>query len=152
MERNKAATMFNNIAHEYDFLNGLLSMRIDRIWRRRLRKMLDTSDAVYILDVATGTGDLAIECAKSRKTRIITGVDISEKMLEKGREKIAKKHLSDRIDLRYGESENLNFESDTFDATVVGFGVRNFENPEKGLKEIHRVTKPSGKVFILDFS
>jgi demethylmenaquinone methyltransferase/2-methoxy-6-polyprenyl-1,4-benzoquinol methylase len=152
MEKNKVAEMFNNIASEYDFLNSLLSMRIDRIWRRKLRKMLDASNAVFILDVATGTGDIAIECAKNKKIRNIIGVDISEKMLEKGREKIEKKHLGNCINLQYGDSENLNFEPDTFDAAVVGFGVRNFENLEKGLKEMHRVIKPSGKVFILDFS
>jgi demethylmenaquinone methyltransferase/2-methoxy-6-polyprenyl-1,4-benzoquinol methylase len=152
MEKIKVAEMFDNIAPEYDFLNRLLSLRIDRVWRRKLRKMLDAADAAIILDVATGTADLAIECAKNKKVRRITGVDISEKMLEKGRKKIEKKHLDDRIDLRYGDSENLEFESNTFDATIVGFGVRNFENLEKGLKEMYRVTKPAGKVFILDFS
>ncbi|MDR1886452.1 MAG: bifunctional demethylmenaquinone methyltransferase/2-methoxy-6-polyprenyl-1,4-benzoquinol methylase UbiE [Prevotellaceae bacterium] len=154
MEKNKVAEMFNSIAPGYDFLNRLLSMGIDRIWRRKLRKMLDVSNPVVILDVATGTGDLAIECVQNgkKKTRKITGIDISEKMLEKGREKIRKKNLADCIELRYGDSENLDFEPDTFDAVVVGFGVRNFENPEKGLLEMHRVTKPAGKVFILDFS
>jgi demethylmenaquinone methyltransferase/2-methoxy-6-polyprenyl-1,4-benzoquinol methylase len=153
MEKSKVAEMFNNIAHGYDFLNRTLSLGTDRIWRRKLRKMLDIDDPDVILDVATGTGDLAVECAKSKKKiRKITGVDISEKMLEKGREKIKRKHLDDSIDLRYGDSENLEFESNSFDAVVVGFGVRNFENLEKGLREMHRVTKPSGNVFILDFS
>jgi demethylmenaquinone methyltransferase/2-methoxy-6-polyprenyl-1,4-benzoquinol methylase len=152
MEKNKVAEMFNSIASGYDFLNRLLSLGTDRIWRRKLRKMLDASGAVCILDVATGTGDLAIECAKTKTVRKITGVDISEKMLEKARTKIERKHLDNCINLRYGDSENLEFESVTFDATVVGFGVRNFENLEKGLMEMHRVTKPSGKVFILDFS
>jgi demethylmenaquinone methyltransferase/2-methoxy-6-polyprenyl-1,4-benzoquinol methylase len=154
MEKNKVAEMFNSIASGYDFLNRTLSLGTDRIWRRKLRKMLDVANPAVILDVATGTGDLAIECAKSKntKTRKITGIDISEKMLEKGREKIKRKHLGDCIDLRYGDSENLEFDSNTFDAVVVGFGVRNFENLEKGLNEMHRVTKPSGKVFILDFS
>ncbi|MDR1593328.1 MAG: bifunctional demethylmenaquinone methyltransferase/2-methoxy-6-polyprenyl-1,4-benzoquinol methylase UbiE [Prevotellaceae bacterium] len=152
MEKSKVAEMFNNIAPGYDFLNRTLSLGTDRIWRRKLRKMLDVANPAVVLDVATGTGDLAIECAKKRKSREIIGVDISEKMLEKGREKIERKHLGDRIDLRYGDSENLEFESNTFDAVVVGFGVRNFENLERGLREMHRVTKPSGNVFILDFS
>ncbi|MDR1581710.1 MAG: bifunctional demethylmenaquinone methyltransferase/2-methoxy-6-polyprenyl-1,4-benzoquinol methylase UbiE [Prevotellaceae bacterium] len=154
MEKNKVAEMFNNIASGYDFLNRTLSLGIDKIWRRKLRKKLDAFDPAVILDIATGTADLAIECAKSKKhtSRKITGIDISEKMLEKGREKIEKKHLDDRIVLQYGDSENMEFDSNTFDAVVVGFGVRNFENLEKGLKEIYRVTKHSGKVFILDFS
>jgi demethylmenaquinone methyltransferase/2-methoxy-6-polyprenyl-1,4-benzoquinol methylase len=151
MEKNKVSEMFNSIAPEYDFLNKTLSLGTDRIWRRKLRKMLDVYKPALILDVATGTGDLAIECTKSGN-RKITGVDISEKMLEKGREKIQKKELANCIDLRYGDSENLEFESNTFDAVIVGFGVRNFENLEKGLREMHRVTKPSGNVFILDFS
>jgi demethylmenaquinone methyltransferase/2-methoxy-6-polyprenyl-1,4-benzoquinol methylase len=152
MEKNKVSEMFDSIAPEYDFLNKTLSLGTDRIWRRKLRKMLDACNPAVILDVATGTGDLAIECIKNRKNRKIIGVDISEKMLEKGREKIEKKNLADCIDLRYGDSENLEFESNTFDAVIVGFGVRNFENLEKGFLEMHRVTKPSGKVFILDFS
>ncbi|MDR1169328.1 MAG: bifunctional demethylmenaquinone methyltransferase/2-methoxy-6-polyprenyl-1,4-benzoquinol methylase UbiE [Prevotellaceae bacterium] len=154
MEKSKVAEMFDSIAPGYDFLNRTLSFGIDRIWRRKLRKMLDAASPDIILDVATGTGDLAIECAGNgrKKMRKITGIDISGKMLEKGREKIAKKHLAHCIDLRYGDSENLEFESNTFDAVIVGFGVRNFENLEKGLTEMHRVTKPSGKVFILDFS
>jgi demethylmenaquinone methyltransferase/2-methoxy-6-polyprenyl-1,4-benzoquinol methylase len=154
MDKRKVAEMFDGIASEYDFLNRLLSFGIDRIWRRQLRKMLDMSEAVMVLDVATGTGDLAIECVKNTRTkkRKIIGVDISEKMLEKGRTKIVRKHLADRIDLRYGDSENLDFDTDAFDATIVGFGVRNFENLDAGLKEIHRVTKIGGCVFILDFS
>jgi demethylmenaquinone methyltransferase/2-methoxy-6-polyprenyl-1,4-benzoquinol methylase len=154
MEKSKVAEMFNSIAHGYDFLNRTLSLGTDRIWRRKLGKMLDVYNPVFILDVATGTGDLAIECTKgkNRKNRKITGIDISEKMLEKGREKIERKNLAGCIDLRYGDSENMEFESNTFDAVIVGFGVRNFENLEKGLREMHRVTKPSGRVFILDFS
>jgi demethylmenaquinone methyltransferase/2-methoxy-6-polyprenyl-1,4-benzoquinol methylase len=152
MKKIKVAEMFDSIAPEYDFLNRLLSLRIDRVWRRNLRKMLDAEDPVFILDVATGTADLAVECVKNKKSRKIIGVDISEKMLEEGRKKIERKHLVNCIELRYGDSENLDFESNTFDAAIVGFGVRNFENPEKGLKEMFRVTKPKGKVFILDFS
>ncbi|MDR1339653.1 MAG: bifunctional demethylmenaquinone methyltransferase/2-methoxy-6-polyprenyl-1,4-benzoquinol methylase UbiE [Prevotellaceae bacterium] len=151
MEKTKVSEMFDSIAPGYDFLNRTLSFGTDRIWRRKLRKMLDVYNPSLILDVATGTGDLAIECTKNGK-RKITGIDISEKMLEKGREKIEKKNLANCIDLRYGDSENLEFESNTFDAVIVGFGVRNFENLEKGLREMNRVTKPSGKVFILDFS
>jgi demethylmenaquinone methyltransferase/2-methoxy-6-polyprenyl-1,4-benzoquinol methylase len=154
MEKSKVAEMFDNIAPGYDFLNRTLSLGTDRIWRRKLRKMIEIDDPVVVLDIATGTADLAIECVKSKKNKFrkVTGVDISEKMLDKGREKIERKHLGNRIDLRYGDSENLEFESNTFDAVVVGFGVRNFENLDKGLSEMHRVTKPSGKVFILDFS
>jgi demethylmenaquinone methyltransferase/2-methoxy-6-polyprenyl-1,4-benzoquinol methylase len=153
MEKSKVEEMFNSIASGYDFLNRTLSLGIDRIWRRRLRKMLDAQNHAIILDVATGTGDLAIECAGyKRNFRKIIGVDISGKMLEKGREKVERKQLGDRIDLRYGDSEKLEFESNTFDAVIVGFGVRNFENLEKGLREMHRVTKPKGNVFILEFS
>ncbi|MDR2423323.1 MAG: bifunctional demethylmenaquinone methyltransferase/2-methoxy-6-polyprenyl-1,4-benzoquinol methylase UbiE [Prevotellaceae bacterium] len=151
MEKEKVAEMFDSIAPKYDFLNRLLSFGIDRRWRRRLRKMLDAEQPSVVLDIATGTGDLAIECVrKSEKT--VTGIDISEKMLAEGRRKIAAKQLDKQINLLYGDCENLDFKSDTFDAVVVGFGVRNLENLEKGLKEIHRVTKPAGKVFILDFA
>ncbi|MDR1897374.1 MAG: bifunctional demethylmenaquinone methyltransferase/2-methoxy-6-polyprenyl-1,4-benzoquinol methylase UbiE [Prevotellaceae bacterium] len=151
MEKEKVAEMFDNIACEYDFLNGLLSLGIDKLWRRRLRKMLDAAAPAVVLDVATGTGDIAIECIKKHKKKI-TGVDISEKMLAEGRKKIESENLGNYIDLQYGDSENLEYESNSFDAVTAGFGVRNFENLEQGLREIHRVIKPSGKVFILDFS
>lgn len=151
METKKVAEMFDNIAPGYDLLNRVLSLGIDRCWRKKLRKMLDKDKPSLVLDIATGTGDLAIECIKKQKKQII-GVDISEKMLEEGRKKIEKLNLSEYIKLEYGDSENLQFESGKFDAVIVGFGVRNFETLEKGLAEMYRVTKPGGKVFILDFS
>lgn len=151
MKKEKVAEMFDSIAPKYDFLNRMLSFGIDRMWRRKLRKMLDSAHPLVVLDIATGTGDLAIECVrKSEKT--IIGIDISEKMLAHGRRKIAEKKLDNQIKLLYGDCENLEFKSHTFDAVVAGFGIRNLENLEKGLKEIHRVTKPAGKVFILDFA
>jgi len=143
--------MFDNIAPAYDFLNRLLSLNIDKCWRKQLRKLLDKSNSETVLDVATGTGDLAIECARNKKRKII-GIDIAEKMLAEGRKKIEKKKLQAYIELKYGDGENIDFETNTFDSVIVGFGVRNFENLEKGLSEMHRVTKPNGKVFILDFS
>ncbi|MDR0559240.1 MAG: bifunctional demethylmenaquinone methyltransferase/2-methoxy-6-polyprenyl-1,4-benzoquinol methylase UbiE [Prevotellaceae bacterium] len=151
MRKEKTAEMFNSIASKYDFLNSLFSLRIDKLWRRKLRKMLDCANPAVVLDVATGTADLAIECVKKKKKKII-GIDISNEMLELGRKKIEKKNLCDHIELLYGDSENLNFESSVFDAVTIAFGLRNFENREKALREIHRVTKPSGKLFILDFS
>ncbi len=142
--------MFNSIAHRYDYLNHFLSMGIDRLWRRKLRKRLSVYKPEKILDVATGTGDLAIELAKLKPRQII-GVDIAETMLEMGDKKIIKKNLQHMIQLQQGDSEDLPFENDTFDAAVISYGVRNFETPLKGLKEIHRVLKPGGVILILEF-
>jgi len=145
------ATMFDNIAHRYDFLNRSLSMGIDIIWRKKAIAQLKEIQPKSILDVATGTGDFALE-AMSLKPEKITGVDISVGMLELGKEKIAKKNLSETIEMVVGDSENLPFEDNTYDAATVAFGVRNFENLQKGLTDINRVLSPGGKLVVLELS
>lgn len=147
-KKEQVATMFNNVACTYDFLNHFFSMGIDKLWRRRLVKLIGLSHPKSILDVATGTADLAIAETRLQPEKII-GIDISEKMLEVGRTKI-KPYPS--IELQLGDSEQLQFPDNTFDAVSVSFGVRNFENVPKGLAEMRRVVKPGGKVFILEFS
>lgn len=143
--------MFNNISRRYDFLNHFLSLGIDIIWRKKAVKELKALQPKQILDIATGTGDFAIE-ALSLKPDKITGVDISEGMLAIGRQKITKMKLDDKIELQMGDSEKLLFDDNTFDAVIVAFGVRNFENLEKGLADMCRVLKPGGKVVVLEFS
>lgn len=150
-KKQQVATMFNNISGKYDFLNHFLSMGIDKVWRKKAVKLLESVQPRQILDIATGTGDFAIEALKLNPEKV-TGVDISEGMLEVGRKKLGKKGLNDKIELLSGDSENLQFETNTFDAITVGFGVRNFENLEKGLAEMLRVLKPGGKAVILEFS
>lgn len=143
--------MFDNISPKYDFLNHLLSANIDKIWRRKAIKKLQQSNPRSIIDIATGTGDFAISATKITGSKI-TGIDISEGMLEVGRRKIQKKGLSDRIEFLKADSENLPFLDNTFDAAIVGFGVRNFENLEKGLTEINRILKPGGIFIVLEFA
>lgn len=147
-KKQQVATMFNNVAGTYDFLNHFFSVGIDKLWRRKLVKLIGKTKPKMILDVATGTADLAIAETRLNPTKII-GVDISEKMLDVGREKIKSYPC---IELQLGDSENLQFPENTFDAVSVSFGVRNFENVPAGLSEMRRVLKPSGKVFILEFS
>lgn len=144
--------MFNNISGTYDFLNHFMSLGIDVIWRKKAIKELINEKPAYILDVATGTGDFAFEAIKILKPRKITGVDISEGMLGIAREKIIKRKLQDTFDVRLGDSEKLLFDNDTFDAVTVAFGVRNFEDLEKGLSDMLRVLKPGAKAVILEFS
>jgi demethylmenaquinone methyltransferase/2-methoxy-6-polyprenyl-1,4-benzoquinol methylase len=143
--------MFDNISHRYDFLNHFLSMGIDRAWRRKAIKLLRETKPRHILDVATGTGDFALQALVLSPEKI-TGVDISEGMLEVGRRKVRERQLEHLIELQRGDSENLPFEENKFDAVTVAFGVRNFENLERGLREIYRVLKPGGKVVVLEFS
>lgn len=150
-KKQQVAEMFDNISPKYDLLNRTLSMGIDVLWRKKAIKMLKAENPQLILDVATGTADLALE-ALSLKPQKIVGVDISEGMLDVGRQKIAKLNLQDKIELAYGDSENLDFPDNTFDAVMVSFGVRNFENLEKGLASIFRVLKPEGQVMVLEFS
>jgi demethylmenaquinone methyltransferase/2-methoxy-6-polyprenyl-1,4-benzoquinol methylase len=145
------ATMFDNIAHRYDFLNRSLSMGIDIIWRKKAIAQLKEIQPKAILDVATGTGDFALE-AMSLNPDKITGVDISVGMLDLGKVKIAKKNLSDKIEMVVGDSENLPFADNTYDAATVAFGVRNFENLQKGLTDINRVLRPGGKLVVLELS
>lgn len=150
-KKEQVEQMFDNISHKYDFLNHFLSLGIDNIWRKKCVNKLKAVNPKNILDVATGTGDLALACLKLNPDSV-TGLDLSAGMLEKGREKMKRKGVDDIIKLQKGDSENLPFENDSFDATVVAFGVRNFENLEKGLSEINRVIHKGGMVSILEFS
>jgi demethylmenaquinone methyltransferase/2-methoxy-6-polyprenyl-1,4-benzoquinol methylase len=143
--------MFDSIAGRYDFLNHFLSMGIDRGWRRKLVRLMAEQKPAHILDLATGTADLAIEAMKAYPEHI-TGIDISGEMLAIGAEKVRKLGLSQKISLVKADSENLPFEADTFDAAMVAFGVRNYEDLPKGLSEMYRVLKPGARAFILEFS
>ena len=150
-KKDQVATMFDNISPTYDFLNHFLSLGIDNIWRRNaVRKLRDIAPK-HILDIATGTGDFAIAALKVNPEKV-TGIDISTGMLDMGREKMRKKGLDDRIELLEGDSESIQFEDNKFDAIIVAFGVRNFENLEQGLGEMLRVLRPGGKAVILEFS
>ncbi|HEU4719587.1 MAG TPA: bifunctional demethylmenaquinone methyltransferase/2-methoxy-6-polyprenyl-1,4-benzoquinol methylase UbiE [Bacteroidia bacterium] len=151
-KKEQVAEMFDNIAHRYDFLNQLLSLGIHKGWRKKAVRKLEEIHPLTILDVACGTGDFAIESFKRLQPEKVTGVDISEGMMKIGREKLEAKKLSGKISLVYGDSENLPFAENSFDAATVGFGVRNFENLEKGLAGIFRVLKPGGKLVVLEFS
>jgi len=150
-KKEQVATMFNNISKKYDFLNHFLSLGIDILWRKKAIKLLKPHQPKVMLDIATGTGDFALEALSLKPTKII-GIDISEGMLAVGKDKIKAKGVDSIIDLQLGDSENLPFDNDYFDAYTVGFGVRNFENLEKGLTEMLRVLKPNGKAVILEFS
>ncbi|WP_321997109.1 bifunctional demethylmenaquinone methyltransferase/2-methoxy-6-polyprenyl-1,4-benzoquinol methylase UbiE [Draconibacterium orientale] len=150
-KKGQVEEMFDNISHRYDFLNHVLSLNIDKIWRRKTIKKLRPYQPASILDIATGTGDFAVAALKLGNVKV-TGIDISEGMLNVGREKIKAKKLEDKIRFQKADSENLPFDDGAFDAAIVGFGVRNFENLEKGLSEIKRVLKPGGVFFVLEFS
>lgn len=150
-KKEEVALMFNSISSKYDFLNHFLSLGIDRLWREKAVKQLISLKPKKILDIATGTGDFAIACMKLNPDEII-GLDISAGMLEVGKEKMKNKKLDHVIKMYLGDSENIPFEDNYFDAITVGFGVRNFENLENGLSEMLRVLKPNGKAIILEFS
>ncbi len=152
MSDSPIAAMFDRISPSYDRLNHLLSINIDKVWRRRTAKAVSKNHPKTILDLATGTADLAIALAKRNPQAHIIGTDISEKMLEIGQAKIAKEKLENQIELRLGDATALPFEDNSFDTVTVAFGVRNFENMKQGLSEIHRVLKPNGQAFILEFS
>ncbi len=151
-KKEQVAQMFNNISGTYDFLNHFLSLGIDIIWRKKAIQELKALKPQKMLDVATGTGDFAFEALKILKPAQIIGVDISEGMLEVARKKIEERKVGEVFQVQLGDSEGLLFEADTFDALTVAFGVRNYENLEKGLTDMHRVLKPGGKVVILEFS
>ncbi|WP_113639102.1 bifunctional demethylmenaquinone methyltransferase/2-methoxy-6-polyprenyl-1,4-benzoquinol methylase UbiE [Nubsella zeaxanthinifaciens] len=151
-KKEQVASMFNNISGTYDFLNHFLSLGIDIIWRKKAIKELLKDQPQKILDVATGTGDFAFESIKILRPRQIIGVDISAGMLEVAKKKINERNLSQVFSVQLGDSEGLHFEDNTFDAITVAFGVRNYENLEKGLTDMLRVLKPGGKVVILEFS
>lgn len=153
MSEQRAVTeMFDDISPRYDFLNHLLSFNIDRSWRRKTSKFVAMRHPTAILDVATGTADLAIRLAYDNPSATITGVDLSEKMLEVGRKKIEQKHLIKRIHLTTADAASLPFPDDSFDAVTVAFGVRNYEDLGKGLQEMVRVGKDNGTIAILEFS
>jgi demethylmenaquinone methyltransferase/2-methoxy-6-polyprenyl-1,4-benzoquinol methylase len=151
-KKKQVEIMFDKIAFRYDFLNRFLSGGIDVIWRKKAIMQLASMQPKNILDVATGTADFALTSYKILNPEKITGIDISEGMLELGRKKIAKLNLSSKIELLNGDSEAIFFSDNSFDAVTVAFGVRNFENLEKGLSEIYRVLKPRGKLVVLEFS
>lgn len=151
-KKEQVAKMFNNISGTYDFLNHFLSLGIDIIWRKKAIKELLADRPKLILDVATGTGDFAFEAISTLKPDNIIGVDISRGMLDVAEQKIKKRGLSHIFEVRLGDSERLLFEDNTFDAVTVAYGVRNFENLEKGLSDIYRVLKPGAKAVILEFS
>ncbi|MFH1004005.1 MAG: bifunctional demethylmenaquinone methyltransferase/2-methoxy-6-polyprenyl-1,4-benzoquinol methylase UbiE [Bacteroidota bacterium] len=149
------AEMFNVIAFRYDLLNQLLSFGIHKHWRKKAIQLLSPfvihHSSSVILDVATGTADFAIDACSINPKKVI-GIDIAEDMLKLGKEKIKKKNLSEKIELMLADSENLPFQTNSFDAATVGFGVRNFKNLEKGLSEIHRTLKYGGVLAVLEFS
>jgi len=151
-KKEQVRKMFNSIAGKYDFLNHFLSLGIDHYWRMVLVNMLKKRGPKQVLDIATGTGDLAISIAKRIPEAKIIGADISEKMLEIGMKKVKKKKLEQRIQIELGDSEELKYNDGFFDAVTVAFGVRNYEDLDLGLKEMYRVTKDKGSVYILEFS
>lgn len=150
-KKEQVEEMFDNIAHRYDFLNHLLSLGIDIIWRKKAVKYIGSIQPKKILDVASGTGDFAFE-ALSLHPKKVTGFDLSEGMMKYGREKATKLGVSNVVEFVKGDSEKMPFADNSFDAITVGFGVRNFENLEIGLKEMHRVLRSGGKVAILEAS
>lgn len=151
-KKEQVAEMFNNIAGHYDFLNHFLSMGIDRTWRKKAIKVVQSAKPKRILDVATGTGDLAIAAAKAVPDATITGADIAREMLEEGKKKISNQQLSPRIEMMQADSEHLPFGDAQYDAVMCAYGVRNFEHLEAGLAEMQRVMKPGGQLAILEFS
>lgn len=150
-KKEQVRDMFNTIAKEYDGLNRVISLGIDVKWRKKVVKLVQQQNPDTILDIATGTGDLAINLAITSAQKIV-GLDISPGMLKVGQRKVEDKGLDDRIEMIVGDSENLPFEDSTFDAITVAFGIRNFEHLKKGLKEILRVLKPGGIFVILETS
>jgi len=151
-KKEQVADMFDKIAPKYDAMNRVLSARTDIGWRKKAINMLRKDSPQHILDVATGTADMAIMTCKMLNPEKIDGIDISVGMLELGRKKIEKEQLIHKIELHTGDSETINFADNTFDAVMVAFGVRNFENLEKGLNEMKRVLKPGGRLIVLEFS
>lgn len=152
-KKEQVEQMFDNIAPTYDRLNHILSFNIDRMWRRRVVRIVRRSNAQRVMDIATGTGDLAIAIAKRVDDIRILGVDLSEEMLRVAAEKVARQGLAERITLKKGDAEGLDMvATESMDVVTVAFGVRNFENLEKGLSELYRALKPGGKLVVLEFS
>ncbi len=151
-KKEQVKDMFDNISGTYDLLNKTLTFGIDRLWRKTMLRALKKTDATKILDVATGTGDVAIAIAKKIKSASVMAIDLSPGMLKIGEEKVKKEGLTEKITLKEEDSENLSFDTGAFDATTVAFGVRNFEHLEQGLSEMHRILKKDGRIFVLEFS
>lgn len=151
-KKQQVAGMFDKIAFRYDFINRFLSAGVDVYWRKRAIRELKLVKPQSVLDVATGTADVAILTHRQLKCKKITGIDISAGMLELGRKKVSKLLLDDYIKLQQGDSESLDFKNDSFDAVTVAFGVRNFEHLHTGLQEMFRVLRPGGKLVVLEFS
>ena len=149
-KKDQVAQMFDNIAFRYDFLNSLLSLGIHKGWRKKCISLISKKNPKYILDVATGTADFAIGALKLNPTKIV-GIDISEGMMKFGREKIKKINAENKIILSYGDAETCDMPDNSIDAITVGFGVRNFQNLEKGLLNMNRILKPGGQICILEF-
>jgi demethylmenaquinone methyltransferase/2-methoxy-6-polyprenyl-1,4-benzoquinol methylase len=150
-KKDQVAQMFDSISGNYDGLNRIISMGTDISWRKKVLKIVEDANPDNVLDIATGTGDLAILLAETKVTTI-TGIDISEGMLSVGKEKVTENNLDHKVVLKYGDSENIPYEDNYFDAITVAFGIRNFENLDKGLQEIHRVLKSKGIFVILETS
>jgi demethylmenaquinone methyltransferase/2-methoxy-6-polyprenyl-1,4-benzoquinol methylase len=150
-KKEQVSEMFDNVSHNYDFLNRMMTLGIDMKWRKKVVQIVKEKSPETILDIATGTGDFAIMLSKLNPKKIV-GLDLSKGMLEIGIEKVKNKKLDNLIEMVLGDSENLPFEDNSFDAITVGFGVRNFEDLDKGLQEIHRVLKPSGIFVVLETS
>lgn len=150
-KKKQIEQMFDNISGNYDGLNRVISMGSDVKWRKKVIELVAATNPENVLDIATGTGDLAIQMVRTGAKKIV-GLDLSDGMLSVGRKKIQKQNLSERIEMIQGDSENLPFEDDSFDAITVAFGIRNFETLEKGLAEIHRVLRPGGIFVILETS
>ncbi len=151
-KKEQVSEMFDQIAPRYDFMNRFLSAGTDIGWRRKAIRLFKNDGIKQLLDVATGTGDMAIMATRMLNPDKVTGIDISPKMLEIGRKKIEKEELGTKIELLAGDGETINFPDHSFDGVMVAFGIRNFEHLEKGLKEILRVLKPGGRLVVLEFS
>ena len=151
-KKEQVREMFDNISPKYDFLNRLLSMGIDIRWRNKLIELMKPLSPQHILDIATGTGDLAVLEARKLRPAKVTGLDLSEGMLQVAKKKVREQNLEKIVELIQGDAEHMPFDDNTFDAITVAFGVRNFENLKAGLSEMRRVLKPGGTVFILEFS
>ncbi|MBP6183527.1 MAG: bifunctional demethylmenaquinone methyltransferase/2-methoxy-6-polyprenyl-1,4-benzoquinol methylase UbiE [Saprospiraceae bacterium] len=151
-KKEQVTAMFNRISGRYDLLNKILSLGIDRLWRRKLVRWLSAKSPSQILDVATGTADLAIAISKANPGARIQGLDIAQEMLDVGQIKIDKLSLDQQITLKTGDAESLPYPDASFDAVSVAFGVRNFESLENGLAEMYRVLRPGGQVWVLEFS
>ena len=152
-KKEQVEEMFDNIAPTYDKLNHIMSLNIDRMWRRRVVRIVKRSKPQRVMDIATGTGDLAIAMARSMRDLRIVGIDLSEEMLAVAARKVEKEDLSERIELHKGDAEQLDMVADgSMDMATVAFGVRNFENMERGLAEIYRTLKSDGRLIVLEFS